>query len=77
MTVLNQLVRSIEGLLVDGQRLFADHPAGKLANTNPPATIPPNISSTTDRPNLVVVSDTEVSVLELTIYLQKFPLRLQ
>ncbi len=65
-SVLNQLVRSIEGLLEDGQRLFADLP-GKLANTNPPATIPPNISSTTDRPDLVVVSDTEVSVLELTI----------
>ena len=67
---MNQLVGSIEDLLEDGQSLhvyvYADHP-GRLANINPPSTIPSNISSTSDRHDLVLVSETEISILELTL----------
>ena len=46
--------------------LFADLP-GRLANSSPPATIPPSISTTSSRPDLVLVSERELYLLELTI----------
>jgi hypothetical protein len=39
----------------------------KLANSSPPATIPPNITTTSSRPDLVLVCGNEISILELTI----------
>ena len=66
-SVLNHFVHSIAGHLEVDQHLYADLP-GRLAIVNPPATIPPSISSTSDRPELVLVSDAEISILELTIY---------
>ena len=62
-SVLKQLVCSLDNLLNHNQILHTDLP-GRLANMFPPATIPPNISSTLDRP---VISNTEISILELTI----------
>ena len=49
-----------------GQSLYADLPR-RLANNNPPSTIPTNSSTTPNRSDLVLVSDTEISILELTI----------
>ena len=46
--------------------LFADLP-GRLANSSPPATILPSISTTSSRPDLVLVSERELYLLELTI----------
>ena len=66
MTILNQLVCLIEDMLAIGQSLHAYLP-GRLANTNHSSTIPPNIFATCDRLDLVLVSDTEISILELTI----------
>ena len=34
---------------------------------SPPATIPADISTTTSRPNLVLITEPEVTILELTI----------
>lgn len=65
-SVLNQLACSLDRLKGADQHLFVDLP-GRLACTYPPATIPPSISSTTDRPDLVLISEKEISILELTI----------
>ena len=53
-------------MLEDDQSIYADL-RGRLANINPPSAIPPNISTTSDRPDLIFVSETEISLLELRI----------
>ena len=41
--------------------------SGEIGQYQPFLYNPPNISTTSDRPDLVLVSDTEISILELTI----------
>ena len=65
-SVLKQIVQKFRNVLSEGQALYADLP-GFLANTSPPATIPLNLSSTSDRPDLVVISPDEIGILELTV----------
>ena len=65
-SVLKQIVQKFRNVLSEGQALYADLP-GFLANTSPPATIPLNLSSTSDRPDLVIISPDEIGILELTV----------
>ena len=53
-------------VLSEGQALYADLP-GFLENTSPPATIPLNLLSSSDRPDLVIISPDEIGILELTV----------
>ena len=46
--------------------MFADLP-GKRASDSPLATIPADISTTTSRPDLVLITGPEVTFLELTV----------
>jgi len=46
--------------------LYADLP-GHLASISPLSTIPPSISSTSSRPDIVLVSDDHVILLELSV----------
>jgi len=62
-SVLNGLVLP----KIDGStKMFADLP-GKRASDSPPATIPADISTTTSRPDLVLIAGPEVTFLELTV----------
>ena len=65
-SVLKQIVQRFRNVLSEGQALYADLP-GFLANTSPPVTIPLNLSSTSDRPDLVIISPDEIGILELTV----------
>ena len=46
-------------------RLYADNPMWR-ASDSPPATIPTNISTTRARPDIVLIEDTSVNILEPT-----------
>ena len=46
--------------------MLADLP-GKRASDSPPATIPADISTTTSRPDLVLITEPEVTFLELSV----------
>ena len=64
--MLSSLVKSLTSYLLSSEKLHADLP-GKRASNNPPATLPLNLSVSTDRPDVVVVSDKVIRILELTI----------
>ena len=65
-SVLQAIARSVKAVLNPTQRLYADLP-GLRACSNPPATIPINLSTSSDRPDLVIVSGSDLTILELTI----------
>ena len=65
-SVLNGLVSHVLSKIDDSTKIFADLP-GKRASDSPPATIPNNISTTTSRPDLVLISRPEITLLELTV----------
>ena len=62
--LLSQTVSKID----DYTEIFADLP-GKCASDSPPATIPADVSTTSSRPDVVVMSRTrsEITLLELTV----------
>ena len=66
MTQFSQLVCSLDSLLVDNQKLYTDLREGLLACL-PLLLFLSTSSSTSNRPELVIVSDSEISILELTI----------
>ena len=65
-SVLQAIARSVKAVLNSTQRLYANLP-GLRACSNPPATIPINLSTSSDRPDLVIVSGSDLTILELTI----------
>ena len=67
-SVLQQIVKGVTKFLDKGEKAFADFP-NLLATSSPPSTIPPELCSTSCRPDLVVWSpDTdEIRILELTV----------
>ena len=65
-SVLRSFVKSLTSYLLSSEKLYADLP-GKRASNNPPATLPLNLSVSADRPDVVVVSDRVIRILELTI----------
>ena len=65
-SVLLQLARGILPLLAEGDTLYADLPGRRVCD-NPPTTIPQNITATSARPDLVIVRQNEVLLIELTV----------
>ena len=65
-SVLNGLVSQILSKIDGSTKMFADLP-GKRASDSPPATIPADISTTTSRPDLVLITGPEVTFLKLTV----------
>ena len=65
-SVLNGLVSQILSKIDGSTKMFADLP-GKQASDSPPATILADISTTTSRPDLVLITGPEVTFLELTV----------
>ena len=60
-SVLNALIHSIHP---HSCQLFADLPSWRASN-NPPATLPIAISTSTSRPDLVLIHDKKIFILEL------------
>ena len=65
-SVLNCLLSSVRETLPATAHLYADIPT-RRASESPPATIPTNISATQARPDMVLIEDLSVNLLELTI----------
>ena len=65
-SVLNVLASSIWKLTPPSSKLFADISSWR-ASDSPPFTLPTNISTTTSRPDLVLIEDKMVYILELTV----------
>ena len=65
-SVLQVLVQGLQKDLVSSHKLYADLP-GHLASVNPPGTIPPNLSSSLSRPDLVLISDDSITLFELSV----------
>ena len=62
-SVLNCLVSQVLPKIDGSTKMFADLP-GKRASDSTPATIPADISTTTSRPDLVLIAGPEVTFLE-------------
>ena len=65
-SVLNCLLSNVWETLSATSHLHADIPTWR-ASESPPATIPTNISTTRARPDMVLIEDLSVNLLELTI----------
>ena len=65
-SVLNGLVYQVLSKIDGSTKIFAELP-GKQASDSPPATIPADISTTTSRPDLVLITGPEITFLELTV----------
>ena len=65
-SVLNGLISHVLSKIDDSTKIFADLP-GKRASDSLPATIPTDISTTTSRPDQVLISKPEITLLELTV----------
>ena len=65
-SVLQVLVRNFKKDLLPCYKIYADLP-GYQASVSPPSTIPPNITSTLSRPDLVVVSTDFIALIELSV----------
>ena len=64
--MLSFLAQGVKQNLEKDSKIFADlH--GWLASESPLATLPADLSSSSDRPDIVVTTATEVSILELTV----------
>ena len=70
-SVLKSITTAIQPTPGPSQKLYADLP-GLRASNNPPATIPVNLSTSSDRPDLVIISGADVSIVELTISANNF-----
>ena len=64
-SVLQVLVRNFKKDLPPCYKIYADLP-GYQESVSPPSTIPPHITSTLSRPDLVVVSTDSIALLELS-----------
>ena len=65
-SMLSFLAQGVKQNLEKDSKIFADlH--GWLASESPLATLPADLSSSCDRPDIVVTTATEVSILELTV----------
>ena len=65
-SILAHLMQLIKLHLPYGTTLYADLP-GLRASENPPATIPTSITTTTARPDVVVIQNNHIILLELTV----------
>ena len=65
-SALKILAQGLGKCLQPGERLFADLPEMR-ATDNPPATIPAEILDTSARPDIVIVGDGEITLIELTV----------
>ena len=65
-SVLNCLLSNVLETLSATSHLHADIPSWR-ASESPPATVPTNISTTRARPDMVLIEDLSVNLLELTI----------
>ena len=65
-SALKILAQGLGKCLQPGERLFADLPEMR-ATDNPPATIPAEILDTLARPDIVIVGDGEITLIELTV----------
>ena len=65
-SVLNKLVNMTQPLIPSSCQIYADIPSWR-ASDSPPATLPNNISTSTLRPDLVLILNNNITILELTI----------
>ena len=65
-SILAHIVDILRSHLPDGSALYADLP-GHRALENPPSTVPLSIVPTTARPDIVIVQDKTIKLLELTV----------
>jgi len=65
-SVLNCLLSSVQKELPATAHLFADIPSWR-ASESPPATVPTSTSTTLARPDIVLIEDLSVNLLELTV----------
>ena len=65
-SVLAHTVDILRSHLPDGSTLYADLP-GHRALDNPPSTVPLSIVPTTARPDIVIIQDKTIKLLELTV----------
>ena len=64
--ILAHLTQLFKSYLPDGTTLYADLP-GLRASENPATTIPTSVTATTARPDVVVIKDNRITLLELTV----------
>ena len=65
-SVLNCIISQIKEEIPPSSKLYADLP-GLRASESPPATLPTNLSTSTARPDMVLTTESSVTMLELTI----------
>ena len=65
-SILAHLSKILKTHLPDGLTLYADL-SGLRASENPPSTIPVSLVPTTARPDIVIIQEKEIRLLELTI----------
>lgn len=63
--MLNTIVSEVK-CLFPSTMIYADLP-GFRAGNNPPSTLPPNVSVSTARPDIVIQDDRVLKILELTV----------
>ena len=63
---MKSLTYGLKKSLSTQTKLFADLPTLRVVD-NPPSTIPPNILDTSTQPNLVIIEEQCVTLIELTI----------
>ena len=61
-----QIVEILKPQLPDGSILYADLPGHRTLD-NPPSTVPLSMVQTTARPDIVIIQDKTVKLLELTV----------
>ena len=64
--ILAHFTQLFKSYLLDGTTLYADLP-GLRASENPATTIPTSVTATTARPDVVVIQDNRITLLELTV----------
>ena len=64
--MLSCIVSCLSPNLENDQSLYADLP-GHRASDSPPSTIPPDILSTSCRPDLILLQEKSIKLLELTV----------
>ena len=65
-SVLNCIISHIKEEIPPSSKLYADLP-GLRASESPTATLPTNLSTSTARPDIVLTTESSVTMLELTI----------
>ena len=65
-SILNSLVSSLKDIVPPSSMLYADIPNHR-ASDSPPSTLPRDITTSLVRPDLVMIEDSSITILELTV----------